>query len=292
LAQVKAFSVEASALSKSAPPIVLKADVSAVVKAQQQVEASAAKAAVAAEKAANRDAAAWVKASQEAIWAAEKQEAAQEKAYQKAATEAEKAAQRTAAAQQQLNALAAGTAGEKGSSAFATKKAEIDRLLALTGDQVAADKALKLAQMDVARGLVQQGPAADVAEKGYNRANAGAMNLFHQLKDIGAGLVSGQNPLQVLAQQLPQVADSFEMGGGAAATMGSAVGAMQTGLTALAAVAVPLTITIAALAAVYSEVANDAMTTTAAPYLSTVRAFSRNLSSPSFSEIEFTMPLP
>src|SRR5258708_13615314 len=34
------------------------------------------------------------------------------------------------------------------------------------------------------------------------------------------------------------------------------------------------------------------MTTTAAPYLSTVAAFWRNFSSPSFSEIEFTMPLP
>ena len=34
------------------------------------------------------------------------------------------------------------------------------------------------------------------------------------------------------------------------------------------------------------------MTTTAAPYFSTVRARSRKVSSPSLSEMEFTMPLP
>jgi hypothetical protein len=37
---------------------------------------------------------------------------------------------------------------------------------------------------------------------------------------------------------------------------------------------------------------SNAITTTAAPYFNTFAAFSRNFSSPSFSEIEFTMPLP
>ena len=77
-----------------------------------------------------------------------------------------------------------------------------------------------------------------------SRASAGARNLFHQLKDMAAGLASGMDPMMVLTQQGPQIADAFEMGGGAAETLGAAlsglvgpVGFVAVGLAEIAAAA-------------------------------------------------------
>lgn len=117
------------------------------------------------------------------------------------------------AASLQLKLMGATNPAEKANAAFEIQAQKIQKLLEITGDQAAADKALAAAQENVA--------------KGAGRASAGAMNLFHQLKDMVAGLASGQNPMQILAQQGPQVLDAFEMGGGAAATLGSALSSLM-----------------------------------------------------------------
>jgi hypothetical protein len=230
IAQVKAFAADAAALSKAAPPIPLKIDVSAVVKAQKQVEDGAARTAAAQIKAAQQAEAAIDKAVTAELKAAEKQIAAAERASAKEQLAAERyaaALDKTVVAGNraalELQKLAAITPGQKAAADFEAMSAKIRQLGGVAGNTALMEKALAAEQQRVASGLVGQGTAGAVAESGYNRANAGAMNLFHQLKDMASGLLQGQNPMQILAQQGPQVLDAFEMGGGAAATLGSAL---------------------------------------------------------------------
>ena len=265
LRKVAAFAAEAQAASK-AKPITITADITPVVKAQQQVEAAAVKAAVASERAAAREEMAWRRAADEAILAAQRQEAAQEAAYQKAAMEAEKAAERQMAAQQRLNALAASTTGEKANAAFAGRKAEIERLLAVTGDQVAADKALKVAQQDVARSLVQGGVAATEAAKGTGKAGAAMGMLGMQLSDVASQLSTGTNPFTILIQQGPQVAYAVEQGGGATAIFNTALSGLGVTAGVVGAALAALTVTVAAGATAYTVFANATTTAESQAY--------------------------
>jgi hypothetical protein len=121
---------------------------------------------------------------------------------------------------------------------------------AATGAGVAIDSAMVGAARtaQVANAQIQNVAAStDKMAASSNRASAGARNLFHQLKDMVAGLAQGMDPMMVLTQQGPQIADAFEMGGGAAETLGAAVSglvgpfgfvAAALGETAVAAVAV------------------------------------------------------
>lgn len=68
------------------------------------------------------------------------------------------------------------------------------------------------------------------------RAANGYRNLGRQIQDIGVGLVSGQSPFLVLAQQAPQVADALSDVGKKAGVAGLAIRGMQFLATPLGAV--------------------------------------------------------
>jgi hypothetical protein len=145
-----------------------------------------------------------------------------------------------ATAAQRTAIVMSGAYAKAGKSADEAVKSVQDYAKALVAagasEKAAAAEALAYAK-SMSAALDTQKVAATEVGTGYNRANAGAANLFHQLKDMATGLASGQNPMQILTQQGPQVFDAFALGGGAAATMGAAV----AGVTALVtAAAVPL----------------------------------------------------
>ncbi len=75
----------------------------------------------------------------------------------------------------------------------------------------------------------EMGGGGKRAAKGLRQTTAAASNLQAQLFDIGTGLQGGQNPLTILAQQGPQIAQVFT--GGAKAT--AVLKAAMTGLVAV-----------------------------------------------------------
>jgi len=212
---------EAAASAKAAAELIKNAEraEAAKVEAARQAEAALDKAVNAELRAAEKE----INAQNRAAANAQKAAAQKQQAEERFAQSLNKTVEAGNRAEMELRKLAAITPGQKAAADFEATSARIKKLGEDAGNTVLAEKALEAEQQRLAQSLAQQAKGGDAAAGGYNRANAGAMNLFHQLKDMAAGLASGQNPMQILAQQGPQVADAFEMGGGAAATLGSAL---------------------------------------------------------------------
>jgi len=216
---------EAAASAKAAAEVVRNAEraEAAKIKAAQAAEAALDKAVDAELRAAEKE----IAAQNRAAANAEKAAAQQQRAAERLAASLEKTVVAGDRAEAELRKLAAVTPGQKAAVDFDALSARVKKLGEESGNTSMSSKILAAEQQRLAVSLGQQAKSADIAAGGYNRAGAGAQNLFHQLKDAAAGLASGQDPMQILAQQGPQVADAFEMGGGAAATMGSALSTLM-----------------------------------------------------------------
>lgn len=196
--------------------------------------------------------------------AASEERAAAEAAQLAAALSAVSAAEERAATEAaQLAAHAASLSADERQLADSiretTAAAEMNaKALGLTGSQysqLTAAKAKAKAEQDRLTASMAAG------SKGMDAAGYAAGNLRFQMFDVGQSLAMGMNPMMVLAQQGPQVAQAFTQAGQAGSTMGAtikaALGPLAVALPVVAVAAAGLAMAYQGLTA-DSEAAADA----------------------------------
>ena len=158
--------------------------------------------------------------------AASEERAAAEAAQLAAALSAVSAAEERAATEAaQLAAHAASLSADERQLAASiretTAAAEMNaKALGLTGSQysqLAAAKAKAKAEQDRLTASMAAG------SKGMDAAGYAAGNLRFQMYDVGQSLAMGMNPMMILAQQGPQVAQAFTQASQSGATMGATI---------------------------------------------------------------------
>ena len=168
--------------------------------------------------------------------AASEERAAAEAAQLAAALSAVSAAEERAATEAaQLAAHAASLSADERQLAAsireATAAAEMNaKALGLTGSQysqLTAAKAKAKAEQDRLTASMAAG------SKGMDAAGYAAGNLRFQMFDVGQSLAMGMNPMMVLAQQGPQVAQAFTQAGQAGSSMGATIKAALGPLAAV-----------------------------------------------------------
>jgi hypothetical protein len=97
--------------------------------------------------------------------------------------------------------------------------------------------------------------AVQAAAKGMDAAGYAAGNLRFQMYDVGQSLAMGMNPMMILAQQGPQVAQAFTQASQAGATMG---GTIKAALGPLAVALPVVTVAAVGLALAYQGLTADA----------------------------------
>ena len=97
--------------------------------------------------------------------------------------------------------------------------------------------------------------AVQAAAKGMDAAGYAAGNLRFQMIDVGQSLAMGMNPMMILAQQGPQVAQAFTQASQAGATMG---GTIKAALGPLAVALPVVTVAAVGLALAYQGLTADA----------------------------------
>lgn len=231
----------AQAIRTATIAVEMKADALGLSVAQlRAMEAATAQAAASEERAAAE--AARLAAALSAVSAAE----------ERAATEAAQLAAHAASLSADERQLAA-------SIREATAAAEMNaKALGLTGSQysqLAAAKAKAKAEQDRLTASMAAG------SKGMDAAGYAAGNLRFQMFDVGQSLAMGMNPMMVLAQQGPQVAQAFTQASQSGATMGAtikaALGPLAVALPVVAVAAAGLAMAYQGLTA-ESESAADA----------------------------------
>lgn len=145
----------------------------------------------------------------------------------------------------------------------AAEEAEKARAAALGVTVAQLNKATAAAKAESAAMASAQKSTAGMAVS-TGAAAAGAQNLRFQLFDVVQQVSAGQNPLMILNQQGFQIAQAFGGAGGAAATLKAALGPVWTVLSALASVAGPLAVGIAAVGTAFVVLENRALDAKAA----------------------------
>jgi hypothetical protein len=194
--------------------------------------------------------------------AALRQQVAAERAL---AAEAQKRADIQARAAKSLAAMAAGrTETERLTHAYREQIAEIQRLVEVTGDQAAGAKAVAAATAAHQEAMGQLKPAADGAAGAIKGAGAASWQMQQQVQslrknvlDLGQSLIAGQDPLTVLGQQGPQIAEALGQSGDAAEAMKNAFGGLTSAAAGLAAPLAGIALAAASLATAYILVANN-----------------------------------
>ena len=194
--------------------------------------------------------------------AAAREQAAAERAL---AAEAQRRADIQARAAKSLAAMAAGrTETERLTHAYREQIAEIQRLVEVTGDQAAGAKAVAAATAAHQEAMGQIKPAADGAAGAIKGAGAASWQMQQQVQslrknvlDLGQSLIAGQDPLTVLGQQGPQIAEALGQSGDAAEALKNAFGGLTSAAAGLAAPLAGIAIAAASLATAYILVANN-----------------------------------
>lgn len=235
IAAEKAAAREAAAWEKAA-----KQASAAAEKAASQAEAAIDREVTAQLKAAEKAIAADERAASQAIAAAKRQAAAvaaaitaEQKAAEKLAAALDKTVIAGDKAQRQLKLLSATTPAEKAAAAYEIEAAKIRGLAGAAGDAQGGTDALAAAQKRIAEALgggeAAAGAAAEATEelgKANWQAVQGGMSLRKNLGDIANSMIAGMDPMQVLIQQGPQLADALTQGGSAADVATAAFGPM------------------------------------------------------------------
>lgn len=141
-------------------------------------------------------------------------------------------------------------------AAAARDAAAAEKLLATATDQATAAKRAQAAVNTPAH-LSATGRAANTAAAGMGAAAHQAQSLQFQLFDIGQGLVSGVNPLVILAQQGPQVAQSFMGAAKATDVLKAALAPLGAALAVVAPVLVAIAPAAIAAGAAYLYFSNE-----------------------------------
>lgn len=260
-----ADSVVTLGLDLSAFDAVLREGMDGLSKGAQRALAGAKKAAAEA----TREAASALKvqlrlqdqAARDAAAAAREQAAAE----RQLAAEAQKRADIQARAAKSLAAMAAGrTETERLTHAYREQIAEIQRLVEVTGDQAAGAKAVAAATAQHQAAMAALKPAADDAAGAVKGAAGASWQMQQQVQslrknvlDLGQSLIAGQDPLTVLGQQGPQIAEALGQSGDAAEALKNAFGGLTSVAAGLAAPLAGIAIAAASLATAYILVANN-----------------------------------
>lgn len=91
--------------------------------------------------------------------------------------------------------------------------------------------------------------ANDNATKSSRALSAAGLNLSRQFSDVGVSLASGINPLMVLIQQGPQIADGFQVASAAGLSFKGVIAGLYAQLAPLIATLAPLALGVGAVAA-------------------------------------------
>lgn len=181
--------------------------------------------------------------AQAQMLAAEQRRATQAEALNSrmAASEAAAAARLDAAIQTVKGAVSGLSAEEIKLQAIQKQAAELFKRGAISAEKYAVALGQVGARQNQLRdATLGQVGAAGKAETSTKAVGAAMGNLRSQLIDVGVGLQGGQNPLTILNQQGPQIAEALLSAKGAAAAAAGAIGSLLQVLAPLALALSPL----------------------------------------------------
>lgn len=181
--------------------------------------------------------------AQAQMLAAEQRRATQAEALNSrmAASEAAAAARLDAAIQTVKGAVSGLSTEEIKLQAIQKQAAELFKRGAISAEKYAVALGQVGARQNQLRdATLGQVGAAGKAETSTRAVGAAMGNLRSQLIDVGVGLQGGQNPLTILSQQGPQIAEALSSAKGAAAAAAGAIGSLLQVLAPLALALSPL----------------------------------------------------
>lgn len=130
---------------------------------------------------------------------------------------------------------------------------------AISASQYADAQSVLLARADILRGKQEQANAMLRGGASAARLTSNEMlNMSRQMSDVGVSLAMGMNPLMVLIQQGPQVADVLQMAGQRGVTAGAAFRQMGASAMPFLRVLGPIGLGVAAIGGAFAVLANEA----------------------------------